>query len=147
MDMKYTNAGLCLTKSFEQCRLTPYQDEAGIWTDGWGNTHGVVQGKSITQKQADDQLLANVQDAVASVNKLVKIDLSQNQFNACVDFVFNCGGRAFQTSTLLRKLNSGDIGGALAEFSKWNKAGGNVSRGLDRRRKGETDLFSRPDKA
>lgn len=147
MDMKYTHTGLTLTQDFEQCGLDPYQDEAGVWTNGWGNTHGVVPGKRITQSQADAQLLVNVNGAVLCVNKAVTTDLTQNQFNACVDFVFNCGNHAFETSTLLRKLNAGDIEGALAEFPKWNRSGGHVSRGLDRRRQGETDLFTRPDEA
>ncbi|EBY2991617.1 lysozyme, partial [Salmonella enterica subsp. enterica serovar Typhimurium] len=45
------------------------------------------------------------------------------------------------SSTLLRKLNSGDYAGAADEFLRWNKAGGKVLNGLTRRREAERALF------
>ena len=47
--------------------------------------------------------------------------LNQNQFDALVDFVFNVGVRAFETSTLLRRLNEGNYQGAADQFLVWNK--------------------------
>ena len=149
--MQYTDTGKALTQGFEKCHLTPYQDSGGVWTDGWGNTHGVVPGQDITQEQADAQFLVNIQGSVDAVNASVTCDLTQNQFNACVDFAFNCGNHAFENSTLLKKLNEGDatsdVDAVLAEFAKWDKAGGVVLAGLDHRREGEEALFVAPDEA
>ena len=44
--------GLKLIADYEGCRLQPYQCDAGVWTDGIGNTSGVVPGKTITERQA-----------------------------------------------------------------------------------------------
>lgn len=142
MNMTYGPNGLALTKSFEQCRLMPYKDGGGVWTDGWGNTHRVVPGVAITQDKADADLVMNVADAVDTVNDHVTVPLTQNQFDALVDFTFNCGSTAFKTSTLLRKLNGGDYSGACTELSRWDKDNGQVVAGLTRRRVAEQSLFN-----
>jgi lysozyme len=60
--------------------------------------------------------------------------------------VFNVGTNAFETSTLLKKINSGDYSGAAAEFARWNKITVNgqkvISDGLAYRRQAERDLFA-----
>jgi GH24 family phage-related lysozyme (muramidase) len=71
----------------------------------------------------------------------VKVSVTQNQFDALVDFVFNLGQGKFAGSTLLRGLNAGDFSGAAAEFVKWDHAGGQVVPGLLRRRLAEAQLF------
>ncbi len=140
--MQYSLPGEDLTKSFETCELTPYQDEAGVWTDGWGNTHGVVPGgPEITQEKADADLLANCRTAIQAVNGLVDVEVSQAQFDALVDFAFNCGIGAFSKSTLLNCVNAKDWDGADHEFGKWINAGGHASRGLVRRRAAEAQEF------
>lgn len=143
--MNYGKNGIELTKHFESCRLMPYQDGGGVWTDGWGNTHRVVPGVKITQEKADNDLLANVADAVDAVNDHVNVELTQNQFDALVDFTFNCGVTAFKNSTLLRKLNAGDFDGACAELDRWVKDNGKFVTGLQRRRDAEQALFQKPD--
>jgi len=50
-DMQYSRTGLALTEQFEGCELTAYQDAGGVWTNGYGNTHGVVRHSTITQAQ------------------------------------------------------------------------------------------------
>ena len=145
MNMNYGEEGLALTKSFESCRLTPYRDGGGVWTDGYGNTHRVAPGIAISQNKADTDLVMNVADAVDTVNDYTTVPLTQNQFDALVDFTFNCGAGAFKTSTLLRKLNADDYDGACAELSRWNKDNGQVVAGLSRRRAAEQELFNRSD--
>ena len=145
MQVQLSYTGQSLTKGFEQCRLVPYKDPAGIWTDGWGNTHGVIpNGPAITQEKADADLDKNLADAVYTVNHYVAITLSQNEFNALVDFVFNVGVGNFTTSTLLRRLNVGDIVGAANEFQRWDMAGGKHLAGLMRRRLAEKAMFNGP---
>ena len=141
--MLYSPTGLKLTQSFESCRLVPYQDDGGVWTDGWGNTHGVTpHGPAITQKKADDDLAINVGSAVHTVNFFVHIDLKQNEFDALVDFVFNVGSGNFTGSTLLRKLNMHDMVGAAHEFERWDMDNGKHVAGLLRRRKAEEAMWN-----
>lgn len=141
-NMKMSDAGLALTEKFEGLRLQAYQDIVGIWTNGYGNTHNVVPGSTITLDQAVSDLRDNIAGAEYVVNRVVTVPLKQGQFDALVDFVFNLGAGNFQSSTLLRKLNAKDYAGAAAEFNKWNHAGGKVVAGLTARRQAETDLFN-----
>ena len=77
----------------------------------------------------------------SDVSNLVKVKLTQGQFDALVSFAYNLGARALSTSTLLQKLNAGDYTGAADEFPRWNKAGGKVLPGLTWRREAERALF------
>ena len=148
--MQIGKKGLDLIKEFEGCQLKAYKCPAGVWTIGWGTTepiNGVAihEGMTITQKQADELLLKNLKSYESGVNRLVKVKLNQNQFDALVSFTYNCGVGALQKSTLLEKLNKGDYIGASNEFPRWNKAGGKVLKGLVRRREAERKLFLEED--
>lgn len=139
--MLYT--GQRLTEGFEACRLLPYQDIKGVWTDGWGNTHGVIpNGPAITQEKADADFDRNIAGSVYAVNHYVAINLNQQEFDALVDFVFNVGMGNFSTSTMLKKVNCGDLAGAANEFEKWDMSGGQHVAGLLRRRIAERDEFT-----
>jgi lysozyme len=140
--MEYSPDGLRLTESFEGCRLQAYLDSVGVPTIGYGHTHGVTMGMTCTQEQAQQWLQQDVQIAVQAVNKMATVPLTQQQFDALVDFTFNLGTGSLQHSTLLRLLNAGDYHGAAGEFEKWDKAGGKVLPGLLKRRKAERDMFN-----
>lgn len=141
-------AGLELTEAHEGCRLTAYRDAVGVLTIGWGHTgHDVHDGLTITREQAEELLRQDMLIAEMCVNADVTMPLTQNQFDALVDLVFNIGCASFGSSTLRHKLNLGDYRGAAAEFGKWNHAGGEVLEGLTRRRAAEAELFLRPDVA
>jgi len=145
-NLTYGGNGLALTEQFEGCRLDAYQDQVGVWTIGYGHTGSdVYSGLTITQDQAQDLLAQDVSSAAACVNNVVTIELSQDEFDALVDFVFNLGAGAFRGSTLLRDLNSGDTAAAAAQFDQWDHAGGAVVAGLLRRRQAEAALFSTAD--
>jgi lysozyme len=138
----YSPKGLALTQQFEGLRLAAYQDSVGVWTIGYGHTGAEVHhGLSITQERATELLMQDVASAVAHVNRLVTIELTQNQFDALVDFVFNAGPGNFASSTLLRKLNAKDFQGAAAEFRRWCHAGKIELPGLVKRREAEMALF------
>jgi len=141
-NLTYSSNGFKLTEQFEGLSLQTYQDIAGIWTNGYGNTHGVVPGSIITLQQAKNDLASNVEGAEYVVNTVVTVPLTQNQFDALVDFVFNLGSGNFQSSTLLRKLNAGDYAGAGAQFPLWNHSGGHIVDGLTKRRLAEQQLFN-----
>jgi lysozyme len=141
--MNYSQSGLKLTEQFESCKLDAYQDIKGIWTVGYGHTGpDVYPGLSITLLQAEQFLLGDIQHAVNCINALVKVSLTQGEFDALCDFAFNAGCGALAGSTLLRLLNQGDYQGAAAQFDLWDHAGGQVVAGLLRRRQAETAEFS-----
>ncbi|WP_420285117.1 lysozyme, partial [Serratia liquefaciens] len=75
------------------------------------------------------------------VNQLVKVKITQGQFDALVSFAYNLGLRSLSTSTLLQKMNTGDKQGAANEFGRWVNAGGVKLNGLVMRRAAERELF------
>lgn len=131
-----------LIKRFEGLRLDAYQDVAGICTIGWGHTgKSVRMGDRIDESQAEAYLNADVTRTACQVLDLFTIQPTQNQLDALTCFAFNVGIGNLSTSTLLRKLKSGDIQGAANEFSKWVIAGGEPLPGLVARRQAERSLF------
>ena len=105
-------------KKFESCRLTAYQDAAGVWTIGYGHTGSVYAGMQISQEQAGDLLKADLKRFEAAVNRYVTGALTQGRFDALVSFTFNVGEGALKKSTLLKKMNAGDMDGAAREFDR-----------------------------
>lgn len=144
--MQTSDKGIALIKQFEGCKLTAYQDSVGVWTIGYGWTQPVDgkpirDGMTIKQETAERLLKTGLVSYESDVSRLVKVGLTQGQFDALVSFTYNLGARSLSTSTLLRKLNAGDYAGAADEFLRWNKAGGKVLNGLTRRREAERALF------
>lgn len=140
--MKVGGDCLALVESSEGCRLTAYQDSVGVWTIGWGHTGiDVKEGMVITKEQAETFLMEDLASAEKAVNTYVSRALTQHQFDALVDFVFNLGVGNFLHSSLLRFLNAGELATADEEFIKWNRAGGKVLPGLTKRRAAEAALF------
>jgi len=139
--MEYSKNGLHLTERFEGCALRAYRDIAGVPTIGYGHTAGVQPGMVCTQEQAEAWLLDDVDMAARAVNQLVTASLTQNEFDALVDFVFNVGIGNFRDSTLLKMLNAGDYSQAAGQFARWDKAGGVEVAGLLARRQAEETEF------
>lgn len=139
--MRTSQRGISLIKSFEGLRLDAYQDSVGVWTIGYGTTRGVKPGMSITKDQADRMLTNDVARFEPDLNRLVKVPLNQNQWDALMSFVYNLGAANLESSTLLKLLNQGDYTGAAGQFSRWNRAGGQVLNGLVKRRAAEQALF------
>ena len=142
--MGLSDTGLLLTKISEGLRTTAYPDVGGVWTIGYGHTGGVVEGQTCTLEQADYWLRCDVSTAVAAVNRLVDVELTQGEFDALVDFTYNEGQGRLESSTMLKLLNSGDYAGAANEFDKWDLAGGVKVAGLLRRRQAEVAEFEAP---
>ena len=139
--MKATNYATLLIKSFEQLRLNSYLCPAGRWTIGYGHTDGVNQGMLITEKTADAFLQQDIRHAEAEVNKL-EADLTQEQFDALVSFVFNVGTQAFRYSTLRKLIERNPNDPKIAnEFRRWVYAGNTMLPGLVKRREQEIKLY------
>lgn len=146
MSFQTSENGIALIKRFESLRLEAYQDAVGVWTIGYGWTGPVEgipvhNGMLITDDTAEILLRNGVPQYERAINHLVTVSLNQNRFDALVSLAWNIGPGAFERSTLLKKLNAGDMDGAAAEFLRWNKAGGKVLPGLVTRRKTESTLF------
>lgn len=139
--MKASQNGIHLTEQFEGCKLIPYQDPGGVWTDGYGNTHGVVPGVAKTQVQAEADLIANYQNSQNDVNQLVNVQLTQGEFDALCDFDFNLGRGRLAGSTLLKLVNESKFADAANEFEKWKFDAGKILAGLLRRRIAEKIEF------
>jgi lysozyme len=141
--------GLDLVKTFESFKPNAYYDRGGkkgTLTVGYGFTkndipslnENYVMDKPAAEKMLPD-LITNKYGSV--VSDTVKVPLNDQQFSALASLAYNIGPTAFKKSTLVKKLNSGDIGGATEEFIRWNKAGGKPVEGLTRRRTAEQALF------
>lgn len=144
--MNTSQTGVNLIKGFEGKRLVAYDDGVGVWTIGYGtikypNGIHVKKGDTCTDSQAETYLKNDLAKFESAINKLVKVPLNQNQFDALASFTYNLGETNLSKSTLLRKLNAKDYKGAADQFLVWNKAGGKVMNGLVRRREAERNLF------
>ena len=127
--MKLDKKGLDLIASFEGLRLKPYLCSAGVPTIGYGNTYYENKTKvsmsnpAISKERAVLLLKLIVKDFEDIVNKYVKRDLTQNQFNSLVSLVYNIGGGNFKASTLLKLvINNPNDANIAKQFLRWNKA-------------------------
>ncbi len=139
-------------EEWEGLRLTAYKDSGGVLTIGFGHTGpDVKEGMTITRERANELLIEDLKEASWAVNKGVKVDITQNQFNALVSFAFNVGVGAFLESTALSRLNNKKYEAAAEALTWFNKITNpitkkkEVSPGLVNRRKKERELFLRPD--
>lgn len=151
--MKTSDQGLRLIKEFEGFRSKAYQDQAGVWTLGWGHTVGVREGDDTTVAVAEQWIRQDAEYAEQVVSASVTAPCTQNQFDALVSFVFNIGPGRFGVrsgfvvlksggpSMLLKSLNDRRYDDASVEFDKWVFAGGKKSDGLIKRRAAERKLF------
>ena len=144
--MKVDQAGLDFIAAQESFVGHVYYDIAGVPTIGFGHVLKMGDPIVVTRDQALAILQHDVASAEAAVNADVKASLSQNQFNALVDFTFNCGTGALATSALLVFVNQGNFEAAAGEFIKWCHARVNGRfvevEGLKRRRLAEAAMFS-----
>ena len=139
-------AGLALIQRFEGCRLKAYKPipTEKYWTIGWGHYGPDVQeGQTITQSEADSLLVADCQRFADAVDDPaycpLAAQLNANQRDALISFAFNCGAGCLKTLCKGRTLPQ--VRNAMALY---NKAGGKVLPGLERRRKAEQALFDTP---
>jgi len=141
--MKFSAAGMELLKSSEGFRNRVYLDVAGLPTIGYG--HRLLQPDSfpngISESQAANLLACDVRDAEQAVLRLVKVPLTQGQFDALVDFTFNLGAARLASSTLLKCLNTGRYDDAAEQLLRWDHAGNNEVAALKIRRAAEAELW------
>lgn len=159
---KTSSKGIGLIKNYESLHdgdltkigLQPKMCPRGIWTAGWG--HAIIHKgtflkgaenkpmayflyPNLTIPEAEDLLRTDLQTREARLNSM-KMDLTQNQFDALISFIFNCGFTAFQESTLLRRITTG-AGSIPAAFAMFNRCEGKILKGLILRRADEAKLY------
>jgi len=141
--MNMSRSGLELLKKSEGFRNRSYQDVAGFRTIGFG--HRLLPGESfpegISLAQGKEILSHDVRNAETAIERLVKVPLTQGQFDALVDFVFNLGAGRLAGSTLLKYLNSGKYDAAAWQLLAWDHAGSQQLAGLKARREAEFHLW------
>lgn len=130
--------GLRLIADFEGCRLQPYQCSAGVWTDGIGNTSGVVPGKSITERQAAGSLITNVLHTEAALARCVAVSMPQHVYDSLVSLAFNTRVRDVCNSTMVALIKQGKWREACYQLPRWVFVKGVKNRGLENRRAAET---------
>jgi GH24 family phage-related lysozyme (muramidase) len=139
-----------IVEHFEGYSPVLYTCPAGKPTIGYGHVvpkHDLPDfQKPITKEKARQILMMDMTYAQQAVDRLVKVPLTQNQYDALVSFVFNVGETAFAKSTLLRQLNKRRYQEAAVEFMRWIHADGKPLNGLIRRRRAEQELFLRESK-
>jgi lysozyme len=147
-----------MIKHDEGVVMRPYQCPALLWTVGVGHVidpmHARVKladrkalpipegwDRTFSMTEVNDILKKDLNRFEAGVMRLCPKTTKQSQFDALVSFAFNVGLGNLQNSTLRMKHNREEFGAAAEEFLKWNKAGGKVLKGLDKRRRGEKALY------
>lgn len=144
--MRMSEAGLDLLKRSEGFRPQVYRDACGLASIGYG--HRLLDPKAfpfgLSEPEAAKLLATDLAEAERAVARLVKVPLSQGQFDALVDFVYNLGAGRLATSTLLRMLNAGRYQDACEHLLQWDHAGGRELAGLKARRQAEVELWNQP---
>ena len=139
--MKISQEGIDLIKHFEGCELESYRCSANVLTIGYGTTKNVVEGMKISQHQAEELLMKDLEEFEEYVEDLIDVPLEQNQFDALVAWTYNLGPTNLKTSTLRKVLNKCAYDDVAEQIKSWNKANGKVLKGLVRRRNAEAELF------
>jgi lysozyme len=118
-------------------------DRQGVITGGYGETNKelVHPGMIVTPEMAEHWLRSRLNMIATLLQRVVAVPITQDQFDALADFIYNVGIGAFLESTLLKKLNHGDYHGAAAEFPRWNQVNGKELKGLTVRRGIEKEWF------
>lgn len=141
-----TENGLSLIKNYEKLALNTYICPAGYPTIGYGHVVKAAEAASfangISEHQANALLAADVHVSERAVLRLIKVPLTDGQFDALVSFTFNLGAGALQRSTLRRKLNRGEYDEVPTELMKWVWAGGRKLKGLVNRRAAEAIMYA-----
>ena len=142
--MKTSQNGIELIKLFEGCKLKSYKCPAGVWTIAYGNTFyldgsKILMGQKISQIEADMLLLKLLPKYEATVDRNIKISLTQNQYDALVSFCWNCGS----SQALFRLVNQKATDEVIYDWwiNHYVTGGGKLLQGLINRRRKEADLF------
>ena len=157
-NFQLSGKGLIFLKSIEMLRLKPYDDQTGKDITSWlkgatiGYGHLISNGewekykKGITDATENSLFTSDLSPYIRTVSTKVTAQLTQNQFDALVIFVYNIGIDAFTTSSVLKLVNDPTVktGQKYLEsaWKAWNKSQGQINTGLVNRRNAEWKIYS-----
>lgn len=136
--MQISERGLAFIRQWEGCELKAYLDGGGVATIGVGHTKGVKLGQTISQAEADELLLEDIEDH--DIGPLIG-SAKQNEFDAMTSLAFNIGLERFRNSTVLKRHELGNRIGAANAFLLWKFDNGKIITGLLRRREAERKVY------
>ena len=142
---KLGHLGINLIKHVEGIKKELYKCTGGFYTIGIGHRCSKKEVVEFQDGIDDNKVMKLFNKDILIPEKtiydFVNIELTQNQFDALVSWIFNLGRDNFRTSTLLKKLNNNDIESSANEFDRWIYSGGKITKGLITRRSLEKDMF------
>jgi lysozyme len=142
-----------LIKKYEGFEAKAYPDPgtgAEPITIGYGSTRyangdKVKLGDVVTLQEAERLLIIDLERRYKAIQAWLPDKINQNQVDAVLSFVYNCGIGAFEKSTMRKKIYRNPFDQTIRnEFMRWVRAGGKVMKGLVNRRKAEADLYFKP---
>lgn len=143
-----SRAAIDLIKRFEGYRAKAARLADGRWTIGYGHTLTAREGAEVSERDAEALLLYDLIAVAHLVNEITYAPLTQNQFDALCCFAFNIGLDNFRRSSVLRRINEGQLLQAACAMELWRKADFEGERividALVRRRAAEKTLFLTP---
>ena len=146
--MRLSKEGIDLVKRSEGLRTYPYICPAGFWTIGYGSIWQ-LDGKRVTaatplltREEAEALLVRCVAETEDGVARLIRVPLTQGQFDALADFTFNLGAGNLQASVLRSVINQRRYDEAPRQFRRWVHGGGRVLSMLVRRREDDIVLWN-----
>ena len=133
-------AGTTLVAPWEGKENKAYKDVVGVWTQCYGDTHDVNRTRAKTDEECADSLAKQLVKHNVEMKRYVLVPLTDYQEAAFTSLVYNIGVGNWKNSTALKLLNKGLYREACLQLPRWNKAGGQVYRGLTNRRLSELEV-------
>lgn len=139
--MKTSEEGKMFIKKHELLCLVTHNTKNGVLKIGYGHTDDVYMGMKIDKQQAEKLFIEDIEKAEACINSLVKVPLSQGQYDALISFTFCFGEKVFMRTAILKLLNDGDYNGAADKFLIWDRYQGRADSSMHLRREKEREMF------
>ena len=127
--------GLVAHEGYSDRAIIPVPGD--VPTIGFGTTGGVKMGDKTNPIKALQRAVIDINKFEGAIKQCVRVPLHQHEYDAFVSLTYNIGAGAFCKSTLVKKLNAGDYGGACGEILRFDKFQGKPLRGLTLRRQEE----------
>lgn len=128
-----------LVANYEGLVLSRYADPVGIPTICFGETDkDVIRFDTLNREQCTVLLGASLAEHARLVAPCITREIKPYEAAAVLSWSYNVGAGAACKSTLVKKLNTGQEW--CSELKRWDKAGGQVLKGLTKRRAAEYQM-------
>ena len=136
---KVYGPGIELTKLSEGFRARLYNDAANYCTIAYGHliklapcdgTEPEEFRNGVTRARGTEILRKDMEKAERAVMALTDVELTDGQYAALCDFVYNVGSGNFSSSTLRKVVNAAQFDRVPSQFRRWVFARGKKLPGL-----------------